>query len=305
MMKYINKLRRRTFPTILTESDAADGGVFLLMEELQKHVTFLRKVYVERTTHRELANILSHVFDAIRLMHTVTPKSCVGLNCLPQTKDPFYTRLREKLLALLEIDPDCANILSHPGTVNGHPCPSIKQLFAKIAAVVDSIPKSVSLRLVHGDPHFGNIMVRKNGKYGYRVRLIDPNPEIGFSQPLYDLGKLLHWAEPVGWAQIKPSLCRARWSGSAKGSNWTLNSWVGDVSASAEKRRSFAKMEILRFAEEYRAIYGNSFNAVLILASASAHLGLAALLRSRNEQPARRFVLAFALQELSKIDLNN
>jgi hypothetical protein len=128
--------------------------------------------------------------------------------------------------------------------------------------------------------------------------LIDPNPEIGFSQPLYDIGKLLHWVEPVGWAQVTPQACEAEWHARVGRGRWSLNAWVEGVSRAAEQRRKYIEERVNELANAYRGGYGVRFTPMLALARASAHVGLAALLTGRSNLSVRRFVLAHALRAL-------
>jgi hypothetical protein len=46
-------------------------------------------------------------------------------------------------------------------------------------------------------------------RVGCFQKLIDPNPEVRFTDPLHDAGKLFHWAEPVGWTHVAPEVCFA------------------------------------------------------------------------------------------------
>lgn len=304
LMNHVNGLRPRTFPLILHSAHPRTGRVFLLMEQLRGHVTLLDKVFAEPTSERELTHILNKVFAALRVIHSVPPGAAPALACLPETREPFARRLTDKLADICRADPALAVVLEQPGEVLGRDCPPLKTLLTRAAELAGAVARRVSPRLVHGDAHLGNLMVRRSGRNAYRVRLIDPNPDIGFSQPLYDVGKLLHWAGPVGWAQARPEVCRATWQPPTKGRGWRLDAHCEDAATAAEKRRTVVEAGVRQFAEEHRATYGTDFEPMLAIATAAAHVGLAALLKTDAHRAARRFVLAHALVLLAESHAN-
>jgi len=124
---------------------------------------------------------------------------------------------------------------------------------------------------------------------------------VGFSQPLYDIGKLLHWAEPVGWAQAQPGRCLVEWNSPRGGAGWRIDARTKGVSAAAERRREFAEAQVRQFAEAQRATYGSDFDSMLAIATASAHAGLAAALKGDEKRTARRFAFAHALKHLAML----
>lgn len=298
-MNAINALRPRTFPLILDTVSPDGKRVFMLMEQLRGHGTLLSKVFDESTPTAHLSVILEKVVEAIRLMHSVRRDSDPLWECLPQTPDPFTARLQSKLLPALRHDKALSAVLQRPGRVLGIPCPPATVLLARAAEVAKTLSARKPLSLVHGDPHLGNVMVRRNGKNAYRVRLIDPNPEIGFSQPLYDVGKLLHWSEPVGWAQAKPEVCRVSWRKGGRNSQWVLDAWCEGHSAAAETRRAHVERFVRGFAESFRASHGDLLSPAVAVAAASAHVGLVALLKGPANRTAKRFVLAHILASLA------
>jgi hypothetical protein len=133
------------------------------------------------------------------------------------------------------------------------------------------------------------------------VRLIDPNLQIGFSQPIYDIGKLYNWAEQVGWATANPSCCVSHWLVGNKAKSWSLSASLRRESAAAEKRRKCFELAISEFAERYRPLYGADYEKILAVSIASAHLGLTTLFPSEKDKHVRRFVFAHALKHLKAI----
>jgi hypothetical protein len=146
-------------------------------------------------------------------------------------------------------------------------------------------------------------MLRRRGPNGFSVRLIDPNPTVGFSHPLYDVGKLLHWTESVGWIKygrdLKKKSCNASWRTGPGG--WRLNARITPLSEAAERRRIFVEEKVRHFAGTYRKDYGPRFDAMLALSTASAHVGLAALYRAPDANAERRAVIAGTLSHLTKL----
>jgi hypothetical protein len=140
-------------------------------------------------------------------------------------------------------------------------------------------------------------MARKRGR-GVSVRLIDPNPSIGVTDPLYDAGKLLHWAEPVGWARVAPDQCRARLR--VRRDGWSLSAELCDVSTAAEARRAFLERRIHERLARLGRPTDTTRAARLHVAVASAHVGLAALLDRPDQAHPRRFAFAHALASLAR-----
>lgn len=299
MMRYVNGVRPKTFPDVLGERSLADGRVMLITEDFTEYVTLLNKVYHESTRSAEFERIVGHVCDALGAMHSLSQKSAPALRSIPVTPEPFMARLHEKFSDIVKSDPDLHVILDRPGEIMQCPCLPAGKLLDNAAIVAKSVAETLPLRLVHGDPHFANIMVRKSGKNGYRVRLIDPNPLIGFSQPLYDYGKLMHWCEPVGWAKVNPSVCRAKFLYSKKKRRWNMAIATEGISQAAENRRRSVWRLIHRSAQSLRQDYGEHFDFMLSIATASSHIGLAAFLNERRLVQARRFVVAHTMKRLA------
>ncbi len=302
LMEAVNRARERTFPMVLHVAPLERGRMFLLMEELRGHVTLADKVYVESTSLADLARILSKVFQSLRVIHGFVQGTDTSLDCLPTTREPFAARLASRLKEVVEIDPAMAEMFHRPGEVMGRPCPPIANLLARAKALAKHASRAILLRLVHGDPHLGNVMVRRSGTTGYSVRLIDPNSEIGFSQPVYDIAKLLHWAGPAGWAARRPEFCRVTWRPSTKQRGWQLRAWCHEVPERADQRRRCVEEGVRRFAKEYSGDYGDGWPAILAIATASADAGLAARLKGDDHCTTRRFALAHTLDKLASLE---
>jgi hypothetical protein len=121
---------------------------------------------------------------------------------------------------------------------------------------------------------------------------------VGVTDPLYDAGKLLHWADPVGWARVAPERCRTRLR--AAGSVARLDARLEGLSDAAERRRAWLEQSIRsRLARLGRAT-DRSRAARLHVSLAAAHVGLAALLGRPEDQHPRRYVLAHALAALGR-----
>lgn len=302
--EFINARRPNTFPMVVHLQALPSGQVLLLMEKCRGYVTLLEKVFCEPMKLIELNRILKKVFSALGAIHSYAPTSFQArFGELPHDLRPFGQRLKSKIDDVIAADSELGVIMNQPGIVNGAHCAPVTEILANI----NRIEKAATLRmipcLVHGDPHLGNIMVRKNGPTGFRVRMIDPNTEIGYSHPLYDIGKLIHWAEPVGWAKIGHDmgkrLCRSHWQSSSKRGHWRLEGKAIPTSEAAEQRRRLIEKEIRKFSERYRSSYGAVFNEMVSIAIASAHVGLAALFKHHSMREERRFILAYTLRHLA------
>ncbi|MCX6926200.1 MAG: phosphotransferase [Verrucomicrobia bacterium] len=298
LMTAVNRVRPRTFPEILDLVELGQGRKLLLMGNLRKHSTLLDLVYRDGLTDKDCESILHKVVEALLAVRKTGEPGKSRWPGIPTQTDPFTARLRSKLREVLKADPELKPILALPGRVMGVPCPPVEELLNRTGRFMAERAPRVTPVLQHGDPHLANIMARRYGK-GYAVTLIDPNPEVGFTDPLYDAGKLFHWAEPVGWAHVASEVCRAEWRACRTG--WELDARHEPPDAAAEQRRR--KLVALLKACLPRLVPGDSPAGLchpLPLAIAAAHFGLAALLKGDAQRTAWRFVLAHTLRHLGE-----
>jgi len=302
LIRFVNERWPRTFPGILDCFELGGGRVLLFMENLRGYKSLQDLVYIQHTPHADLQRIADHACKAVGSIHALNLKDMEpALKGWPKNDDPFSTRLQSKIDDVVRTDPVLETVIKRAGVVNGFPCPPVIELLHKAAKYCAEATSLSNVRLIHGDPHLANIMARRRGTYGYSVRLIDPNPEIGIAPPLYDIGKLLHWAEPVGWARVRNGeVCAARWASSAS-RGWRLDVNHDGSPKSAERRRITVEQTFQRFAETYRSEHGALFSPMLHIAIASAHLGLAALVKGDEHKQIRRFVFAHALLHLRNL----
>jgi hypothetical protein len=180
--------------------------------------------------------------------------------------------------------------------VLGESLPPLGELLDGVDAFLEKALADVPRTLCHGDLHLANVMARRRGR-GFSVRLLDPNPIIGISDPLYDAGKLLHWSEPVGWLVAAPSLCRTHFRATAKG--YELGAEVVGAPAGAERRREVFEATVReRLARVRRADPTRAPR--LEIATASAHVGMASLYTGAEQMHERRFALAYTLAALAR-----
>lgn len=296
-MNATNAVRPGTFPEILDRVEVEAGRQCLLMEDLRHYASLVDLIFERGLPANALAPVLDKTLAALAAIHE-TGRRPDALTGIPTTPEPFAARLRAKLTAALEADPALALLWTTPGQVMGTPCPPLGELLDAITTFLQKHANAAPRLLQHGDPHLGNVMVRARGR-GWSVRLIDPNPEVGFTDPLYDVGKLYHWAEPVGWAHVAPEVCRSQWRCHPDG--WQLDAHHAPVNPAAERRR--ASLEAWLGNLHRRLAPGehdDSLRQRLPLAIAAAHVGLAALLQGDAQQTARRFVLAHTLRHLAQ-----
>lgn len=298
LMSAVNAHRPRTFPTVLDRVEIDAHRQFLLMEDLRKYSTLLDLIYRDGLPDEALGPILDKTVAALVAIRETGDLHRHELDGVPVQPVPFFDRLRDKLHAVLAADPVLTPILTKPGCVMGLPCPPLDEILTKARAFLQRTASTFTPVLQHGDPHLGNIMVRRYGR-SWSVRLIDPNPGVGFTDPLYDVGKLFHWAEPVGWAHVAPEVCHTEWR--CRRTDWELAARHEPPDAAAEQRRT--KLVTLLNARLCRLVPDDSDASLrlrLPLAIAAAHVGLAALLKSDAQRHARRFVLAHTLRLLAE-----
>ncbi|MEX2499527.1 MAG: phosphotransferase [Wenzhouxiangellaceae bacterium] len=294
LMNAVNARRERTFVEVLESVELPHDRWLLLMADLKNHSTLFDLVYHKKTPARLLERAIDKTFQGLRACHELKPDS--GLK-FPVTTDPFTPRIRPKLVEAVRNDPALAPMLDNPGTVRGLPCPPLNKLLADLEHWLhETMPHAPGV-LVHGDPHLRNVMARQYGN-GLAVRFIDPNPDFGYTDPVYDLGKLLHFAEPVGWALVNPELCGADWQ--PRSGQWLLSASLNNAPVHAERRRAMIEREIRWHIVSLACARAPAFEARLHVARASAHLGLLSLFGGPEAAEASRFVLAHALEALAR-----
>ncbi len=298
MMNEVNRRQPRTFAEIISVVQLADNRFLLLMEQLRKHETFLDRVYLHDTRQADLAHILKKGLDSLSAIHRIG-SSDPGAPALAVTHPVFSARLRPRLADLIRNDPRLHTLWDHAGEVIGMRCPPVKELLDQLTDWEQRTAESIEPRLVHGDPHLRNLMARRYGK-GFSARWIDPNPEIGYTDIAYDYGKLLHFAEPVGWAVVDAKYCQARLELSKTERSWRLDANVPGAPKAAETRRAFVEKLLWEHLHSDQSDPTSIEPRRIHAARASAHAGLLPRMQAGNETAARDFVLAHTLHALAQ-----
>lgn len=292
LMNAVNEHRPGTFAEVL-ETVPLDGERWLLMmAQLRKYETLFDLVFNRETTQAALIKVLDKTFAGLAAVHKTNPK----YSGFVETSNPYTHRIRDKLTAALVGDSALAPMLHKPGQVMGLACPPLNDLLDRLEAWLDETMPLVPNVLIHGDPHLRNVMVRRHGKKGFSVRFIDPNPDYGYTDAVYDFGKILHFAEPVGWALAQLAACRGIWK--AGTTKWNLETEL-HAAKQAEHRRAFLEKAILERIAGLNWGQDLTWHARLHVARASAHLGLLARFSEEGAGDARRFVLAHAVAALA------
>jgi Phosphotransferase enzyme family len=277
-------------------TDIHNGKSILLMEGLEKHCSLLDVVYFQPVLGAVQDRLVKRIVNGLAQIRKVLPATLAEAN-VPITVDPYSDRLRSKVLGTLaeveELGGD--SLLSQPGLLDGKKCPPVADLVHDACTWLTSNTKAIQPVLAHGDLHMKNILVRRRGG-GYSFRFIDPNGEIGFTDALYDVGKLLHWAEKLGWSQANKDVCKVKWSPAGRNKLWRLTAGIGPSSQAAEHRRQRLKSSILRLTEPLWE--EPNARPRLHLSVASAHAGLLNLYAKAGNYDMARFATYFTLRSL-------
>jgi hypothetical protein len=296
LMNAVNAQRPGTFAEVLDVVSLDETRHLLLMAQLRKHETLLDLVYGRETSLGDLGRALDKCLASLQAVHRIAKSATPDLQRFPLTVDPYSKRIRPKLVDALNAESDLAPLLERPGRVRGRDCPPLGLLLERLERWLEENMPNAPRVLIHGDPHLRNAMIGRHGK-GIALRLIDPNPEHGFTDPAYDFGKLLHFAEPVGWALAKPGVCRANLSAEATG--WSLEASLQDAPEAARRRQAFVERTLNERIARSSWAKNRTWPARLHVARASAHLGLLARFGDPEGREARLFVLAHALAALA------
>jgi hypothetical protein len=297
LMERVNKTRARTFPTVESVVKLEDGRRLMFMEQLLGHETLLDLVYRRTTAQADFERILDKVFDGVRAVRRAHREQKGAFRRLPTTADPYGPRLRDRIGRVLAMDRALAASWKKPGEVLGRPIPPLASLLDALDVWLVRALGSAPRSLCHGDLHLANVMARKRGR-GFSVRFLDPNPTVGITDPLYDAGKLLHWAEPVGWLVVAPEKCHAKLV--EAGRAYRLDASARDVAVGTERRRAFVEASLRRRIASAGRASDVTRPARLHVAIAAAHVGMAALFTDPKDADARRFAFAHALRALAE-----
>lgn len=194
---------------------------------------------------------------------------------------------------MVAADPRLRLTLTHPGTIDGVPSPALGHLLGQAEVWYQAAGTPEARVVVHGDPHLANVLVRRRGA-GHSVRLFDPNPTVGCTDPLYDGGKLLHFTTELGLARRWPNSVGATFEDT--GSTWTLRRWSDAEAIPKAVLRRMSTFDGEIRATLLRPPYDRP--AALALAEAAAHVGAAALARAPEQAPGRNLALALVGEAL-------
>lgn len=284
----------RVEPIDTEQADTPVASYLMLMQALVGYQSLDDLLYSGSTPTADLAKALTTVLGYCDFIHSIQPGEVPELATLPSTPNPFSARIPRLLNILEQNDPILADIRQNPGNVNGQPCPALDEMLSHTIPWLDQQCRYQPPRLVHGDIHLSNIMIRQRGR-SLSVRLIDPNPSVGFSHPMYDAGKLLHFLEPVGWVRHRPKACKLHWQPSQGSQPWSLSAQAPKAAESINKTATSMIAQV----QNHFAVTDPKTQAMLRLATASAHLGLAAIKPGQQATQARRYVLSYALAALT------
>ncbi len=283
---------------------SADRDHLMIQQALVKFETVQSLLYEGTDSFNRAERALHLALPAIRFIHSIVESPRGRLSGLPRNPDPFTKRITERLQQLAAQIPWLETAFSNGVAIDDEELPPLSQVVKFLATWQAKRTNTLKLRLVHGDPHIANLMTRQRGR-SESIRWIDPNPTIGFSDPAYDWGKILHFLEPVGWAKQSPDFIQSRVLSSKKTPRITtaLPTVSPEIETARQRLEAFVREAALT------ALRSDPHKeAVLELAVASAHAGYAALpidpawstsVKSVAEK-RRQYALALKLRALSR-----
>ncbi len=186
---------KRLFPEILAMGALRNegGGEFLLMEDLRRFVS-VHEFALATATSSELAyKAVDRCFEALDAVHALPTSKAT-----PTAKPGFIVeRLTQRLAEVSNAVG--AELSTSAVAVDGATLPSIDSQLERLLSLDDQAIRASC----HGDAHLRNMMVRRNGPRGLIVVMIDPNPDIGAADPVFDFGRLLHMSRPNTLAAVR------------------------------------------------------------------------------------------------------
>ncbi len=303
-----SKLQAAVFPEVMAVQELAgmpkDRNYIMIQQAFVGYDSVQDLLYGKNASIARAKRAVDRGLPALEFIHRITQNQRGPLKDLPRTPDPFTSRL-ERLRKLKGQHTWLEQAFRSETIVDGHKLPRLTTLLHRLRKWQATRSKENSLRLVHGDPHIANLMTRRRGRDGESARWIDPNPTVGFSDPAYDWGKLLHFVEPVGWAKESDGYVTTKIRESANGVK--INTALQGYSKRVENARAEIEQQV-RSAALAALKHRSQPEAILELSIASAHIGYASLGDDPNATRAqkkaterrRQYALALTLRALAR-----
>lgn len=272
-----SNLQDAVFPEVISVRQLADlpgkEQYVMLQQSLAKYDSVYSLIYEGSPSQQRAVAAIESGIHGLSFIHQITRPCSGALSTLAVTQDPFTVRITNRLARLRGDFPWLADAFFSSVRVDGSPLPPIGSVLTRLSHWQAHRSPSVQLALVHGDPHIANLMARRRGK-SESARWIDPNPTVGFSDPAYDWGKLLHFAEQVGWAKLSATAVRVRID--RQPGELTITTGLASHDPDSERVRSHIESLIRQHALKHLAEQPE-YEAALELAIASAHVGYASI----------------------------
>ena len=201
MMRKFNRQRPKLCPEVYGTYRIEDNVNGLLLEKLAGYTSLYSAIYEGEGENspdkiRLTAQNICRRLEKFYLAHSQKNEASLDFVKL------YTDRIQEKLK--LAKEKKFGNLLSASQVVvNGLNHERPENVLRFLSNLGERQRVFTGTHLVHGDPHLGNLFARRNPKRGYSIKLIDPNPSWGYSDYLYDIGKLYHWAEEVGFVNYE------------------------------------------------------------------------------------------------------
>lgn len=209
---YIKNLKPKLkdlFPKIIDVRDK-NGVCICLMELLGTYIS-LHEMIFKRYSDWQIMNSIDGVLELISKIYS----NEIDRKNIPQTKKLYQDLRIEESISVgrerhkkeeIKIQDDWKGFF--PNGIESLLTSKIKiddlllepfSVYQIILSQKISLLSPNFITWIHGDLHPGNIMVNLNMP-GSEIKLIDPNPDFEKgSDYLYDMGKLLHWLDMMGF----------------------------------------------------------------------------------------------------------
>lgn len=296
MMQEVNKQRPKLFPEVFRTYKIDNNQYGMLLENLTGYSTLYSVIYEGdhgSIVPGEMTMISKDLFNRLEAHYAENRKK--GSSDFVE----IYTkRIREKINDAFKKKRFADILNAKQIIINGEEYENPYSTLHYFESLKKEKRIHKITHLIHGDPHLGNIFIKRQVR-GYSVKLIDPNSDWGYSDYLYDLGKLYHWAEEVGFinyedhgerANIKRSVIKANSrikSGSVR-INLDLNNTT-EITTIQNRRMEFLN-QLEKWARHLsREMEDKEAEWRLHLSIASAHAGLFPILKNKAG-----FLLAYA-----------
>lgn len=255
------RLGQHVFPTlhVLLEVEHDSYNRLLVMDHLRRYESLFDVVFKREANLDALERAVGRGLALLDIVHGL-PEEATN-DAASHTSDLYFRRIRDSLVKLSGMLPWVQTarkkglVVLDEKTGERSDIPPLDELVEALEAKLPEPPVASDV-VLHGDPHLGNLMLKRSGK-GYSVRLIDPNPSWGTGDYLYDVGKLYHFACDVGLVRHDEKYANVVVETTSDIPQVVLRGGIGDAPAAVQERMGVVAKALDKWLDQKAPLIGD------------------------------------------------